>query len=130
MPDYIKLLNITAENIKKTDASIFVTFDVPSSLPWFDGHFPEQAVLPAVIIAEISDALTEHIYGVSPKWVASAKFKGPVYPNKNICVMLHTFNSDSVQIVWKIGKGESNESGAQHNNFENDHPLVDMKFHL
>jgi len=119
MPNYLKLLNIAAEHIKKTDDFVCVAFTVPSSLPWFDGHFPGQPVLPAVITAEISDALIENIYKVSPKHVINAKFKGPIFPDMNLNVTLQKLNEDSVNIVWK----KADESGS-------DQFLADMKFRI
>lgn len=101
MPDYIKLLNIAAENIKKTDDSALVNFIVPASLPWFDGHFPGQPVLPAVITAEISDALIEKVYGISPQLVSNAKFKGPIFPGMEMTVSLSRHSEDSVSTIWR-----------------------------
>jgi 3-hydroxymyristoyl/3-hydroxydecanoyl-(acyl carrier protein) dehydratase len=101
MPDYVKLLDIDLENIKKTDDSVSICFDVPASLPWFAGHFPDQAVLPAVITVEISDALIVAVYGVSPQLIANAKFKGPIFPGMNISVTLQKQNEDAVTIVWR-----------------------------
>ena len=119
MPDYIKLLNIAAENIKKTDDSTSVNFSVPHSLPWFDGHFPGQPVLPAVITAEISDALIVKIYGVSPQLVSNAKFKGPIFPDMNLNVTVQKHGEDSVSVIWR----KSDEPDTEQF-------LADMRFRL
>lgn len=119
MPDYIKLLNIAADNIKKTEDSVSVSFTVPRALPWFDGHFPGQPVLPAVITAEISDALIENIFGVSPLLVANAKFKGPIFPDMSLCVTLYRQGVDSVNLVWR-----------KTDDLESDQYLAEMKFRI
>ena len=119
MPDYIKLLNIAPENIKKTEDSVSVSFTVPRSLPWFDGHFPGQPVLPAVITVEISDALIENIYGVSPQLVANAKFKGPIFPDMSLRVTLYKQVGNSISIIWR-----------KTNDLDSDQYLADMKFRI
>ena len=119
MPDYIKLLNISAENIKKTEDSALVHFSVPRSLPWFDGHFPSQPVLPAVITAEISDALIEKVYGISPQLVSNAKFKGPIFPDTDLIVILSKHSDDSVSTIWR----KSDE-------IDTEQFLADMRFRI
>lgn len=119
MPDYIKLLNISAENIKKTDDTALVHFSVPRSLPWFEGHFPDQPVLPAVITAEISDALIETVFAVSPQLVSNAKFKGPIFPDMALTVSLFKQSDDSIIAIWR----KSDE-------VDREQYLADMRFRI
>lgn len=102
MPEYLKLLNISDENIIKDGPSWQVSFGVPADLPWFSGHFPGQPILPAVITAEISDALISYVSGRSPMMITGAKFKGPVLPRMNITLSIQcNSEKETASILWQ-----------------------------
>lgn len=119
MPEYLKLLEITDENIKKTELGREVLVTLPGSLPWFNGHFPSQPVLPAVITTEISDALICWLYKIVPKFVITAKFKGPIFPATNLILTILNPRDDSVSIIWR----NADEPNA-------DQFLAELKFRL
>jgi 3-hydroxyacyl-[acyl-carrier-protein] dehydratase len=121
MPEYLKLLKLSAGDIKKTAAGWAAEFVVPEDLPWFSGHFPGQPVLPAVITTEISDTLIRAALGKDPKLVANAKFKGPVLPGFQVRLTL-TASADSVSVLWQDVTHEKTP--------DNEHFLADLKFKL
>lgn len=102
MPEYLKLLKISDENIKKEGELWRITFDIPADLPWFLGHFPERPILPAVITGEISDALIQHISSITPKMITTAKFKGPVLPHMSVVLTIQCKSEkETASILWQ-----------------------------
>lgn len=119
MPEYLKLLEISEENTKKTELGQELTLELPATLPWFNGHFPNQPVLPAVITTEISDALIRNFCNVAPEFVITAKFKGPIFPGTRLIISLLQPKDDSASIIWR------NADEADAGQF-----LADLKFRL
>lgn len=72
------------------DAAALVKIHVPDTISWFDGHFPEQAVLPGVVqidwVGKIGTALIVS-KGVFSK-LSNIKFKSMVMPNTRLTVEL------------------------------------------
>ncbi|MHA1539403.1 MAG: hypothetical protein ACTSXQ_02890 [Alphaproteobacteria bacterium] len=65
-------------NLKET-----VTF--PRNAPYFAGHFPENPIVPGVILlAEMTDLLKKE--GIVLKEILSTKFFSPVLPEEEIII--------------------------------------------
>lgn len=122
MPEYLKLLKISAGDIKKTEDGWCIDLVIPDDLPWFSGHFPSQPVLPAVITAEISDALVNAAAAKDPQMIINAKFKGPVFPGTRVLITIKLDGPESVSVLWQESAA-SNTSGQE--SF-----LADLRFKL
>ena len=70
--------------IEKTENSVTLEFLVPAASPYYNGHFPEAPILPAV--AQIELALrfaAEHLEtGIDVVEIKRIKFSNRVLPNK------------------------------------------------
>ena len=69
---------------EKSENSVTLEFRVPASSPYYNGHFPEAPILPAV--AQIELALrfaAEHLKtGIDVREIKRIKFSDRVLPNK------------------------------------------------
>ena len=103
---------------------------------YFDGHFPDQPVMPGVLIVEAfgqaAAALTAH--GIDPKEyenklvylmsVEKAKFRNPVLPDCELHLEIEAVRSHSR--VWKY-KGTAKVNGQRMANAEWSATIVDRK---
>ncbi len=64
---------------------VTAVWDVQSALPYFDGHFPGNPVLPGVAMI---DAILEAIGGKLTA-LKSAKFMRPIYPGMMVDIRAH-----------------------------------------
>ena len=63
---------------------------VPSSQPYLSGHFPDDPVVPAVIILEmVRETISRWKGEVDMTGVPSAKFKAPLRPDVAFTICLH-----------------------------------------
>lgn len=75
-------------------------FALSKEIPFFDGHFPDQAILPAVVYIEICLLLLgEKNIHVHQYQVTKSKFLKPLAPNSNVCVKLLT-NKSPYKFEW------------------------------
>ena len=70
--------------VEKTKNSVSLEFVIPGTSPYFDGHFPEFPILPAVAQAEIILRLAaEHLgTGIEIAEIKRIKFTKKIRPNK------------------------------------------------
>jgi 3-hydroxymyristoyl/3-hydroxydecanoyl-(acyl carrier protein) dehydratase len=79
-------------------------WQVPKSLPYFNGHFPENPVLPAVAILDATGELIRQSLGLSQvtlSGVKSAKFMSPITPGLLLEIDLHRLSETEWQVEWK-----------------------------
>ena len=76
---------------------------IPQTLPYFEGHFPENPILPGVAFMDISlEALRVHAEVYSPlKTLKSAKYLGMVLPNDKIEIECIQTSPSDWQVLWK-----------------------------
>ncbi len=90
-----------------TENTFQVSLTIPETLPYFDGHFPGNPVLPGVAMMDLSlEALRVHAEeNRSLVGVRSAKYLALIQPQDTVQIAC-TKNSDSEwQVVWnKEGK--------------------------
>ena len=102
--------------IEKTENSVTLEFRVPASSPYYNGHFPEAPILPAV--AQIELALrfaAEHLgTGIDVREIKRIKFSDRVLPNRphflrlerndsNLSFRLFSPGVDSGETIYSSG---------------------------
>jgi 3-hydroxyacyl-[acyl-carrier-protein] dehydratase len=78
-------------------------FKVPISLKYFEGHFPNNPVLPAFASVEISLALGRDLKLLPEKVkkISNAKFLAIVKPEAVVKILVKTYES-SVDFEWQV----------------------------
>lgn len=87
-------------------AEILLT--VPAKSPYFEGHFPEFALLPGVCQAEWSVRMSEAVFGRIGLFsgIRNLKFMQPVRPNTTVVVtMTRVAGKAAVDFVWAGTQG-------------------------
>lgn len=86
------------QNISPHGATLFV----PKDLSYFDGHFPENPVLPAFAILEASVDLIRIIVGreLQLVQVSTSRFLAPIVPLDTVQIRLEQNSSGGWQIEW------------------------------
>ncbi len=83
----------------------FVTqFEVPDTLPYFEGHFPENPILPGVAMIDLTvEALKVHCEESRPLvGLRSAKYLGLVQPKHAVSLEISRNSPDEWQVVWLV----------------------------
>lgn len=81
------------ESLVITDESIKVGVYIQKSLSWFEGHFPNQPVLPGVVQTHWACELAQHVFARKGlKKVNNLKFKTMILPETYLTLNL-SFNS-------------------------------------
>ena len=83
---------------------------VPENLPYLQGHFPNNPVMPAVAIIDASaeflaqafNSTTSHAFKIK-----SAKFLAPITPNTEVEISLHQTGLAEKNLVWKNPQDET-----------------------
>lgn len=111
------LHNIIDEKIiEKTDSSVILEVVIPESSDFFDGHFPEYKLLPAVAQFEVVTRFAKKYLGTE-RWVPHIKrikFSAPIRPDTKIKLELNykaekklvsytISNADKKEIVYSTG---------------------------
>ena len=96
-------MNKTSEEkvIKKTETSVVLEFSVPGSSDYFDGHFPDFPVLPAVAQVFIITRYVSHYFGISADLskIMRTKFTSIIKPNTLLVLYLE---KKEMNISFKI----------------------------
>ena len=79
-------------------------FDIPVDHPCFPGHFPEQAILPGVLLLERVMALAQASLGQPPGryTVYNVKFLAAVVPGDGLDVQLAATNLNEYKFTVRI----------------------------
>ncbi len=111
-----KSLGICDQDIVYHDdlsANFSLSWRVPESLPYFEGHFPSNPIMPAVAIIDASVSFLEQVLSknLAVSKLINCKFTGAVPPST--CVLINYDLQDNTnfgidcQVVW----ASNNESG-------------------
>ena len=77
---------VNEEVVSKEENQISLEFVIPASSDFFDGHFPEYKLLPAVAQFEVVTRYSKKYFGTQ-RWVPSIKrikFSAPIRPDTKI----------------------------------------------
>jgi len=97
---------INTNSLRTTQAPYVIIFILPESLPYFNGHFPSQPILPAVAVIDLSFeflkvALSNAELNLTS--ISSAKFLSIIQPNDEIKVTITPKETPMWNIKWTIG---------------------------
>jgi 3-hydroxymyristoyl/3-hydroxydecanoyl-(acyl carrier protein) dehydratase/acyl carrier protein len=92
---------------KEADPTITAQIQVPASAIWFDGHFPDEPILPGVaqlsmVVDLIGDALG---HPVAAAQVSRVRFKQAIRPTETMTVQI-TPKEDPLAFGFQISSGE------------------------
>jgi 3-hydroxymyristoyl/3-hydroxydecanoyl-(acyl carrier protein) dehydratase len=91
------------EILESKDLIASAQFTINEKLPYFSGHFPNDPILPAVSIIDISLYFLNfigHPFSYSNITVRKSKFMGKVLPNHKILISVLGNPSKEWQINW------------------------------
>src|SRR5262245_36478702 len=86
----------------KTD-SFVMEWVVPENLPYFDGHFPNHPVLPAVALVDFSLEIIKGILKdptLEMKSIKSGKFYEIIAPNRHVRIQIGKKALKEWEILW------------------------------
>lgn len=75
------------EQVLRQEAGLVeLVFSVPADSDYFDGHFPDFKLLPAVAQFDIISRFARRYFGISPfiPRIRRVKFSSPVYPGSRV----------------------------------------------
>lgn len=90
MVDTHELFDFNDLNIDLTSNKFSASWSVSSKLPYFEGHFPNNPILPAIALFDLSEVMLEQGLKkpIKFKTVSSAKFLVPIIPRDKIKIEL------------------------------------------
>ena len=101
---YFDKHGIAAEKIIEKNAdSVLLEFLVPEACDFFEGHFPEIQLLPAVAQIDLTMHFAKKYFGISTllSEIKRTKFCTPIFPNTTVRVSIK-FNSEKKSITYKF----------------------------
>lgn len=105
------LHNIENEQIiSKNDNEVVLEFTIPSSSDFFDGHFPEYKLLPAVAQFEVVTRFSRKYFNTR-RWVPSIKrikFSAPIRPDAKIHLEL-TYKPEKQTVAFCLSDAKISE---------------------
>ena len=103
---------VNEEVLSKEDGKVVLEFVIPITSDFFDGHFPEYKLLPAVAQFEVVTRFSKKYFGTQ-RYVPSIKrikFSAPIRPDTRIHLELKhnvekgtvTFNMSDANVEGKV----------------------------
>ena len=89
--------------ISKEEGKVVLEFVIPASSDFFDGHFPEYKLLPAVAQFEVVTRFSSKYFGTQ-RWVPSIKrikFSAPIRPDTKIHLEL-TYKAEKQSVTFNL----------------------------
>lgn len=89
--------------ISKEEGKVALEFVIPASSDFFDGHFPEYKLLPAVAQFEVVTRFSRKYFGTQ-RWVPSIKrikFSAPIRPDTKIHLEL-TYKAEKQSVTFNL----------------------------
>ena len=89
--------------ISKEEGKVVLEFVIPASSDFFDGHFPEYKLLPAVAQFEVVTRFSRKYFGTQ-RWVPSIKrikFYAPIRPDTKIHLEL-TYKAEKQSVTFNL----------------------------
>lgn len=96
--------------VEKTDNSFVLEVVIPESSDFFDGHFPEYKLLPAVAQFEVVTRFAKKYFGTQ-RWVPAIKrikFSAPIRPDTKI-KLEETYKTEKGIIQYTISNADKPE---------------------
>ncbi|WP_407396475.1 hydroxymyristoyl-ACP dehydratase [Treponema sp.] len=89
--------------ISKDDSSVMLEFVVPKESDFFDGHFPQFKLLPAVGQFELISRFSKKYFHVSRgiSSIKRMKFSAPILPDAKVRMKLD-FNAEKNSVAFKL----------------------------
>lgn len=105
---------VVFKNIYQASASPAqsVEWTVNGDLPYFNGHFPQNPILPAIAIVDASTYLLQRALNqpqLKVKTISVAKFLSPIVPGQTVHISWQKHGEQEWQIEWK----ENSASGSR-----------------
>ena len=94
---------VNEEVVSKEENQISLEFVIPASSDFFDGHFPEYKLLPAVAQFEVVTRFSRKYFGTQ-RWVPSIKrikFSAPIRPDTKIHLEL-TYKAEKQSVTFNL----------------------------
>ena len=85
------------------EGKVVLEFVIPASSDFFDGHFPEYKLLPAVAQFEVVTRFSRKYFGTQ-RWVPSIKrikFSAPIRPDTKIHLEL-TYKAEKQSVTFNL----------------------------
>jgi 3-hydroxyacyl-[acyl-carrier-protein] dehydratase len=94
--------------IQHADDIITACVHVPADSIWFDGHFPEMAILPGIAQLAIVVRLLDEALGkkVQVRGVSRVRFKQAIMPSESIEVQIRPKENDALSYGFRLLKGQ------------------------
>ncbi len=89
--------------ISKEEGKVVLEFIIPASSDFFDGHFPEYKLLPAVAQFEVVTRFSRKYFGTQ-RWVPNIKrikFSAPIRPDTKIHLEL-TYKAEKQSVTFNL----------------------------
>ena len=89
--------------ISKEEGKVVLEFVIPASSDFFDGHFPEYKLLPAVAQFEVVTRFSRKYFSTQ-RWVPSIKrikFSAPIRPDTRIHLEL-TYKAEKQSVTFNL----------------------------
>lgn len=89
--------------ISKEEGKVVLEFVIPATSDFFDGHFPEYKLLPAVAQFEVVTRFSRKYFGTQ-RWVPSIKrikFSAPIRPDTKIHLEL-TYKAEKQSVTFNL----------------------------
>jgi 3-hydroxymyristoyl/3-hydroxydecanoyl-(acyl carrier protein) dehydratase len=81
-----------------------VSWTVDTDLPYFNGHFPQTPILPAIAIVDASTYVLQRALNqpdLTVKVVVSAKFLSPIVPAQKVRIEIRDQGGQQWLVEWK-----------------------------
>lgn len=102
--DYLKTHNLEEEKIiSQEENAVVLEYFIPETCDFFNGHFPEIQLVPAVAQIDMATYFSKKYFGTS-RFLQSAKrvkFTSPVRPNSTVKMSLK-FNPEKSSVTYKL----------------------------
>lgn len=107
----INLHDIENEQVvSENDKEVILEFVIPSSSDFFDGHFPEYKLLPAVAQFEVVTRFSRKYFNTQ-RWVPAIKrikFSAPIRPDTKIHLEL-TYKQEKQTVTFNLSDASIQE---------------------
>lgn len=92
---------------------IELELEVPADNPWFDGHFPQFAILPGVVQIGWAAHFATSLCGLGPgiSGMEHIKFKRPILPGAHLILSLKPETAES-RIRYEFREGDETSSSG------------------
>lgn len=102
--DYVQFAQVGEDQGK-----LSAQWEVNGELPFFDGHFPDNPILPAICIIDISLHLISQFYpqiSLQEIQVKRSKFMAMVHPGDVVEILAESDDEKNWKVVWQNTKDQ------------------------